>query len=163
MKGSIGRTALIAAFALIPPGAASAQNGPACSPARVAGDWGYTATGTLILPTGPIPFALVGRMTAEPSGDFSGTQNSSAGGNVASDTLQGTATVNPDCSGTVTADLYDASGNLLRTATYATVYVDNAKELRGIMTSLTLADGTRLPTVMTLEAKRVFTNRRNQP
>jgi hypothetical protein len=31
------------------------------------------------------------------------------------------------------------------------------------MTSLTLADGTRVPTVVTLEAKRVFTNRRNQP
>ncbi|HSL20487.1 MAG TPA: hypothetical protein VK886_03065 [Vicinamibacterales bacterium] len=163
MKGSIGRTALIAALALIPAATASAQNGPACSPARVAGDWGYTATGTLILPTGPVPFALVGKMTGEPSGDFSGTQDSSAGGNVATDTLLGTATVNADCTGAVTVNLYDAEGHLLRTATYATVYVDNAKELRGIMTSLTLADGTRVPTVVTLEAKRVFTNRRNQP
>jgi hypothetical protein len=53
--------------------------------------------------------------------------------------------------------LYDQSGNLLRTAVYATVYVDDAKELRGIMTSLVLAKGTSVPTVMTLEGKRVFT------
>jgi hypothetical protein len=120
---------------------------------------GIHREGTLILPTGAGPFALVGKMTADVSGNFWGTQDSSAGGTVARDTVQGTSTVTGDCTGTATVNLYDESGNLLRTADYATVYVDDVKELRGVMTSLILVSGTRVPAVVTLEAKRVFRNR----
>lgn len=101
-------------------------------------------------------------MTADVSGNFWGTQDSSAGGNVARDTVQGTSSVNADCTGRATVNLYDPAGNLPRRPTYATVYVDNVRELRGIMTSLVLPDGTGVRAVMTLEAERTFPDRCNE-
>lgn len=35
----------------------------ACSLATVAGNYGFTLTGTLLLPTGPVPGGAVGRVT----------------------------------------------------------------------------------------------------
>lgn len=38
----------------------SFAGGPPCSAKSVAGDWGFTTTGLIILPTGPVPVALSG-------------------------------------------------------------------------------------------------------
>ena len=32
-----------------------------CSTAKAAGDWGFTLSGTILLPTGPVPIAGVAR------------------------------------------------------------------------------------------------------
>lgn len=140
----------------------SAQDDGTCSLAGVAGEWGHTLTGTLILPTGPVPFAAVGRSTLDADGNLSATQDSSVGGRVGKDTIKGTFTVNSDCTGTLTVGIYDQSGNLLRTATWATVFVDKRREMRAIITSLVLPDGTRVPSVVTQNAKKQFPGRGNQ-
>jgi len=125
-----------------------------CSNADVAGEWGYTETGTVIPTTGAIPFAAVARYTLDADGNLSGTATSSSGGSTANVTLKGTGTVNSDCAGTVTIGVYE-SGNLLRTAAFAFVYVDDAREGLAIVTSLVLADGASVPAVLTVNAKKL--------
>lgn len=137
-------------------GTAAVASASPCSNVSVAGEWGYTFTGTLILPTGTVPFAGVGRYTLDAAGNFSGTQTSSRGGVTSEDTISGTATVNADCTGTFTVDIYDQSGTLLRSAVWAMVYVDKANEIRSILTSLVLhPSGTVVPAVVTDTAKRL--------
>jgi hypothetical protein len=125
-----------------------------CSNAAVAGEWAYTETGTVIPPTGAVPFAAVARYTLAVDGDLSGTATSSSGGTVSNVTLHGIGTVNADCSGTLTVDVY-ASGTLVRTATFGIVYVDNAREGQAIVTSLVLASGASVPAVLTFDAKKL--------
>ncbi|MDX6461334.1 MAG: hypothetical protein QOE55_5031 [Acidobacteriaceae bacterium] len=126
-----------------------------CSAAAVAGDWAYTETGA-VFPTGvAVPFAAVARYTLEADGNLSGTATSSSGGTIANVTLKGTFTVNPDCTGTLTVGVY-ASGNLVRTASFDVVYVDGARGARGIVTSLVLVNGTIVPSVLTIDAEKVF-------
>jgi hypothetical protein len=161
-KHTIMRTVFFFSALLALAAVASAQDNGACTLAGLAGRWGYTITGTLILPTGPVPFAAVGRQTTDTEGHISATQTSVAGGAVSKDTLKGTSTVNSDCTGTITISVYDQSGNLLRTASWATVMDDNGREVRAIMTSLVLPNGARLPTAITLNAKRQFPNSSNE-
>jgi hypothetical protein len=126
-----------------------------CSAAAAAGDWAYTETGA-VFPAGvAVPFAAVARYTLEADGDLSGTATSSSGGTLANVTLKGTFTVIPDCTGTLTAGVY-ASGNLVRTASFDVVYVDGARGARGIVTSLVLVNGTVVPSVLTIDAEKVF-------
>jgi hypothetical protein len=166
MKRNIRRTTLpivfFATLLLSLAVVASAEDEGTCSTAGAAGEFGHTLTGTLILPTGPVPFAAAGRTTFDADGHFSGTQDSSVGGRVSKDTIKGTFTVNSDCTGTLTTGIFDQSGNLLRTATWATVFVDKGREIRAIITSLVLLDGTRVPSVVTLNGKKQFRGRGNQ-
>ncbi len=154
MKHNIVRIMTFVTVALAATAMAPAQDGGACSNARVAGIWGYTYTGTLILPSGAVPVASVGRFTLDTSGNFTGTQASSLGGDIGHDTLKGSADVKSDCTGTLTLDIFDQSGNLLRTATLAFVVVDNAKEIQGIFTLLVLPTG-EVRTVITVRAIKV--------
>jgi hypothetical protein len=130
------------------------SRGATCSNAAVAGEWAYTETGTLIPSTGAVPFAAVARYTLATDGDLSGTATSSSGGSISNVMLKGIGTVNPDCTGTLTVGVY-ASGNLVRTATFGIVYVDNAREGRAIVTSLVLANGAIVPAVLTVDARKL--------
>ena len=69
--------------------------------------------------------------------------------------------MNPDCTGTLTVGVY-ASGNLVRTATFDVVYVDGSREARAIIASLVLANGTIVPSVLTVDAKKVFERPQNE-
>jgi len=139
---------------------ASAQPQATCSTVSVAGTWGFTDTGTVFLPTGPVPYAAVGIITGDAHGNFSGTQTTSVGGRVSKETFQGIGTVNSDCTGTATFSVYDESETtLLRTATFSVVFVDNARVEREIATSLVLEpSGTQVPTVISGSAKKLFPN-----
>lgn len=143
---------------------ASAQPEATCSNASVAGTWGFTDTGTVILPTGPVPFGAVGKITGDADGNFSGSQTTSVGGAISKETFKGTGTVNADCTGTATFSVFDESGTtLLRTATFSVVFVNNAKEEREIATSLVLEpSGTHVPAVITGSAKKLFPNGDNE-
>jgi len=126
--------------------------------ARAAGQWGYIYTGTILLPTGAVPVAAVGRYTLDKQGNVSGTQTRTiAPGESSHEVIKGTATVNSDCTGTATISVYDLSGNLLRTAVLAAVYVNSQREVRYLFESLVLPNGTSIRTVITADAKRVFT------
>lgn len=85
---------------------------------------------------------------------MSGTEARNVGGGFANETLRGTFAVNPDCTGTATVQFLE-SGNLVRTSVIATVWDDNANELRFVQESLVLPDGTNVPVVVTGEARKI--------
>ena len=116
---------------------ASAQGtqGGACTNATAAGRWGTTMTGTLLLPTGAVPFAAVNYATYDGRGNYSGTQTRSNNGTVSRVAFEGTYTVNPDCTGKKTTRTYDQSGNLTNTVDQDFVLVNEGKELIDSVTS----------------------------
>jgi hypothetical protein len=145
-------------FATLSLTAGPATQAGQCSLPGVAGRWGYTYTGAIILATGGVPVASVGSFTQDAAGNFSGSQTRNVGGGSGVELIKGTISVNADCTGSATARVYDQSENLLRTAEFALVYVDNAKELRLIFKSLVQADGTNVPVVITANAKKISTD-----
>ena len=127
----------------------------ACTSATAAGTFGFTTTGTLILPSGPVPVGAVGLITFQLNGDVSGSQDRSLGGAFAHETITGVLTVNHDCTISLLANVSDSSGNLVRTSTIPGVLVDNGKHIRAIFETVTLPNGVNLPSVLTIEAERV--------
>ena len=127
----------------------------ACTSATAAGTFGFTTTGTLILASGPVPVGAVGLITFQLNGDVSGNQDRSVGGIFAHETITGTLTVNRDCTISLLANVFDSSGNLVRTSTIPGVLVDNGKHIRAIFETVTLPNGVNLPSVLTIEAERV--------
>ena len=124
----------------------------ACSKAGVEGKWGFSTNGS-IPAIGPV--AATGLFNQDISGNITGSQTRSLNGDIADETFIGTATVNSDCTGSDTIQVFQ-NGVLVRTTTLNVVYDDNAREARAIFTSLVLPDGTNLPTVLTIEARRVL-------
>jgi hypothetical protein len=132
-----------------------ADEGARCSLATAAGKYGFTLTGTVLLPTGPVPAAAVGRAILDADGNASGTEARNVGGGYADETFTGTFTVNPDCTGAAMLKFSDQSGVLVRTSVLAIVFDDSMKEIRFVQRSLTLPDGTSLRVVITADAKRI--------
>jgi hypothetical protein len=129
----------------------------ACSIAGVKGAWGYSESGTLYHPVlGAAPYASVGSYTVDHDGNLSGARNASVGNTgVQFATIEGTATVNPDCTGELHLSFYNASGVLLSTAVKFVVYVDDSTEARSLITDLVLPDGTtHVPAVLVTDAKK---------
>ena len=167
MRQSVVRTVVLVTVALGLAAAASAQDHRCVNPG-LTGAWGYTETGTVVAPApmGPVVAAAVGRYEFDAAGGFAGTQYSSAGGNVSDDAKVGTYVLNPDCTGTLTLEVWDpAKTTLRRRSVWAIVLVDNATEFRGIMTSMimpTAAGDVVLKPIMTLSARRLFGDRSDQ-
>jgi len=126
-----------------------------CSRASLAGSWDYTYTGTVFAPD-PLPAAAVGHLHQDAQGNITGTQTHTLAGQTEVEDISGTATVNSNCTGSGTISVY-LNGVLLRTATLNSAYDSNGNHGRLIFTSLTLADGTVLPVVITVDTSRVFT------
>lgn len=117
-----------------------------CSMSDVAGNYGHTSTGTIVTP--PVgAFATVGHVTFGPTGTLSGAQTTSIAGNFFDETVSGTYTVNPDCTGTATVNIYHGT-TLARTTSLNLVWDDNQKEARAIF----LTAGT----VITINARKIF-------
>lgn len=150
-------TILCATFLSLLP-TARAQDDGVCSNATVAGKWGYTYTGTVLIPTPtgtlPVPVAAVGKFTLDADGNLSGTQTRSNGGASAEETITAKVTVNADCAGTGAFTVYQ-SGLPVRSAVLALVFDDDSREIRGIFESLTLTNGPSLPVVITVNAKKI--------
>lgn len=130
-----------------------------CSLATVAGNYGFTLTGALLTPTGSVPLAAIGRVTLTAQGNVSGTEARNAGGTFANETLGGTFTVNPDCTGAATVMAFE-SGQLVRTAVLSGVWDDNSNEIRYVAQSVTVPNGTSstsIPAVLTVEARKIST------
>lgn len=148
------RTLITLTILLLTANLSFAWNGH-CSTGMMAGNWAGTLTGTLLLPTGPVPVAGVVRATVDVNGNFTGTEARSIGGGYADETLTGSWTVNPDCTGTDTLNAYE-SGQLVRTSVLTIVFDDFAREVRMVQKSLTLPNGVQVPVVLTLEGKKQF-------
>ena len=135
---------------------AAAQDGRTCSQASWRGEFGYTFTGTLFLPTGPVPFAGVGRETTDAEGNVSGFQNASVGGSIKENATKGIITAGPNCTATGAVSIFDPSGTLLRTATWYFVLDDNTREFRAILTSLLFPNGPSVPATVTMKGRKQF-------
>ena len=126
-----------------------------CSSVGVAGKYGFTLSGVVLLPTGAVPIAAIGRATVDAKGNVTGTESRSVGGGYADETLEGTLTVNPDCTGSMTVSFFEA-GQLVRTSILSIVFDDNQREIRMVQKSLQLPDGSFLPVVITVDSKKIF-------
>ena len=91
------------------------------------------------------------------SGNITGTETRSLNGDVAFETLTGTATVNADCSGTDTFQVFE-NGVLVRTSTLSVIYDNNRHRARALFTSVVLPDGTQLTSILTVDANRLSSN-----
>lgn len=134
---------------------APAQAGQ-CSLTGTAGKYGFTLNGVVILPTGAVPIAAVGRAVLDASGNVSGTESRSVGGGFADETFTGTFAVNADCTGTATLQFFE-NGTLVRTSVLSVVFDNNEREIRMVQKSLQLPNGTFLPVVITVQARKMFT------
>jgi hypothetical protein len=157
MKHNIGpATLVLIVFAMFVVSMASPSAlAQQCSLAAAAGPYGFTGTGALLLSTGAVPIAAVGRINLHADGTLSGTEARSAGGDFANETLTGTWTVNANCRFSLTAKVF-VSGALVRTSVLSGVLDQNMTEARDVQKSLTLPDGTNVPVVITFEARRIF-------
>jgi hypothetical protein len=80
-----------------------------CSKATLSGGFGYSSIGTLLDSYVPAPYAgpfgEVGRQTFDGRGNTSATATTSSNGNIAPVTIEGTYTVNSDCTGSMTLNV----------------------------------------------------------
>ena len=114
-----------------------------CSPRSVAGDWGYTITGTR-LPFGPA--ASVGTFHLDRSGNLTGTQTLSVNGTIVQDeVLVGTFGVSPDCTGSTTVTVSNTP--FPRISHLDVVWLNSSTELRAIFTDAGM--------ILTMDAKRI--------
>ena len=130
-------------------------NAATCSTATIAGTWGFTLTGTVILPapTGPVPLAAVLHGRADVNGNVSGIEARNLGGGYADETFTGTWTVSSDCVGTATIS-FSENGQLVRTSVVTITFDDNSKQMRGVQKSLTLPNGAELPVIASVEGTK---------
>jgi hypothetical protein len=104
-----------------------------CSNATLQGGFGYTSTGTLLASYAPPPFAgpfaEVGRQTFDGKGNTGASATLSANGNIVNATIEGTYTVNPDCTGSMTLNV-----SPLDVTVHAYLVIgDDGAELRAIV------------------------------
>jgi hypothetical protein len=154
MKRRMAPTTLVIVFVvtlvLSMAGTAQAADS-ACSLARAAGTYGFTDSGTVV---GIGPRTAVGTFTLDAAGNLlNGVATSSLNGIIADETFSGTYTVNANCTGTISVEIF-ASGIELFAVTLNTAFDDNMKELRGIFTSVVAPDGTSLSTVVNVDARK---------
>ena len=154
MKRNIARTGFVVIFAAawIVSMAASAQAAGPCSLELAAGTYGLTDTGTVV---GVGPRAAVGIWTQDEAGNVNGKATSSLNGTIFHEKFSGTATVNPDCTGTFAGKIFDLSGNVLFTVTVDLAWDDNMREFRFIFTSAKLPNGAPLLIVINGDARKL--------
>lgn len=127
-----------------------------CSGASLAGDWGFTITGVVIpAPAEAVPIAAVGKFKQDALGNMQGTEDRSLGGAFDHETLKGTVEVHADCTAKYTIEVFDSAGNLNRTSVLDAVFVNGGTIARVIFESITLANGTNLPSALTAEGNKL--------
>jgi hypothetical protein len=122
--------------------------------AGAAGNWAYTYSGTVYAPD-PFPAAAVGQFRNDANGNVIGRQTHTLAGQTEQEDTSGTATVNADCTGTANINVL-VNGQIIRSAVLNIVYDENQNHARLIFVTITLPDGTILPSVVTMEASRLF-------
>jgi hypothetical protein len=127
-----------------------------CSPASVAGNWAYTYTGTIFTNAGPLPAASVGHFKLDRSGNINGGQTFTLAGQTEAEDIRGNLTVNGDCTGTATVEVF-VNGQSQRTTTLAVIFDNNANHTRAIFQSVVLPNGIHLPVVVTFDGSRIAT------
>jgi hypothetical protein len=153
MKRKIARTGLGIIFAIgLGVGMAQAGDHHQCSLAGAAGNWGFTDNGTVI---GVGPRTAVGIFTLDAEGNLlNGVATSSLNGTIADETFSGTYTVNSNCTGTISVEIFQ-SGTEILTVTANLAFDDKMDEMRALFTSVVVEPGgTPLSTVIAFDARR---------
>jgi len=152
MKHKMVRTTLAAlSFAVLLAGVTPAAHAAICSTFTAAGNWSVSDSGTVV---GVGPRVATGRFTLDAVGNLlNGVATSSLNGSIADETFSGTYTVNSDCTGTLSVEIF-ASGTELFVVTANIGFDNNMKHMRGIFTSAVEPNGTSLQTVIALDAKK---------
>jgi len=154
MKNKVARTGLASIFAaalMVSMASTAHAWNRSCSLAGAAGNWSLTDQGTVV---GVGPRTAVGTFTLDGDGNLTnGVATSSLNGSIVDETFSGTYTVNSNCTGTLNVTIY-SSGTEIFVLTLNTAFDDDMRELRGIFTSVTKPNGTVLPTVINLEARK---------
>jgi hypothetical protein len=117
-----------------------------CSYDGVAGHYGFTSSGSIVSPAIG-PFVAVGQATFTRSGTVSGSQVTSFGGILVTETIEATYTINPDCTGSATVSIYHGS-TLARTTNLHIVWDEHQTEARGLF----LTPGTAI----SIAARKMF-------
>jgi hypothetical protein len=144
MKLNMERTFFGIIFLAALLGTSPAAHARSCSLQGVSGSYGYTTSGSI--PTlGAV--AAVGHISLDASGNLTGAQTASFNGAIVPETLSGNYTVNADCTGTATVNVYHG-GVLARTTNLSVVWDSNQRELRAIF----LTSGTAL----TVQGRKMF-------
>lgn len=134
-----------------------ADEGVGCSLTSVEGKWGFTTNGTVV---GIGPRDSLGIFTLDGDGNLvNGKATASLNGVVTDETFSGTYTVNHDCTGKLAIQIFDPSGNKILTATLDLVFDSNVREIRALFNSAVLPNNMPLATVITVEAKRLFSEK----
>ena len=131
---------------------ANASSG--CSSEGAAGQWGYTYTGTIYLPSGAAPLASTGTFVQDATGRIVGRQTRSVAGAAAEEVIKGRFNVKSDCTVTGAVRVYQG-GKYERTGYLDGVYVDGMKHVRFIFEALILADKTNVPVVITIDGNHM--------
>jgi len=150
----------------------SGKAGQTCSLKMIAGSWGYSETGMQIVsnpatppptPLALLPYASVGSYTIDRNGNVSGQRtNAQSLSPHQTCAISGAATVNPDCTGTLTVSFSDPPGGsgCSGGTTKLVVYVNNATEAFMIIPFDPIANypapGLKLGAVLTTNAKKLF-------
>ena len=154
MKRKIARTGLGIMFAIglgVSMAVPAQAGGPPCSLARAAGNWAFTDSGTVL---GVGPRDAVGTFTLDAAGNLlNGVATSSLNGTIADETFFGTYTVNSNCTGTISIEIFE-SGTEILTVTLNIALDDKMDEIRGLFTSVVVPNGPSLPTVIALNGRR---------
>jgi hypothetical protein len=152
MKSKIARAALtvIATGAVMASVTTTAHAWNECTIAGTAGKWAFTDNGTVI---GVGPRTAIGVFTLDNGQILNGKATSSLNGAVATEALLGSYTVNANCAGAGTATIYQ-SGTAVLDLKLKLAFDDDMSEMRAIFTSVTEPNGTVLPTVINLEARK---------
>jgi hypothetical protein len=135
MKHAIARPALAAALAaLFASGIVPRAEAQDCSNATLHGSFGYTSTGTLLDSYVPAPyagpFAEIGRQNFDGKGNTQATATLSSNGNINKVTIEGTYTVNADCTGSMTVNI-----PALEATVHADFVIDkDGTEIRAVVT-----------------------------
>jgi hypothetical protein len=129
MKATAQHAAVIIATTVI--GSLHVAQAHECTMSDAAGRYGYTNAGTIVAP--PVgPFTAVGLVKLNETGTFTGAQTTSIAGNHFDETIQGTFTVNPDCTGSATVYVYHGT-TLARTSLINIVWDIHQNEFRAIL------------------------------
>ena len=99
----------------------------------------------------------MGHFKQDRAGNVTGRETFSLAGGAEQEDISGTVTVNPDCTGTATVQIF-LNGQLQRTSVLAVAYDSDLNHGRAIFQSVTLPDGSNLPVVITFDANRVFSS-----
>ncbi|MGH9544346.1 MAG: hypothetical protein ACRD23_03940 [Terriglobales bacterium] len=153
MKRNLARLGLVAAAICIASILPLQANAAQCSQATAAGNWAYTYNGTVYAPSA-LPAAAVGHFKLDHAGNLTGSETFTLAGVPEEEDITGTMTVNADCTGTATIQVF-LDGQLQRTSVLAVAYDSGLTHARAIFQSVTLPDGSNLPVVITIDASRV--------